>query len=572
MLPNLREKISKRISNTSYKARIMLSVGITFIIFAFILWLFIFYSIRHAGAITLNKTLLSNAQTIIQTGKIILPEPRANSFIIDKNDRIVDFHKDNKTITSFISTTVKYITTTKIIKDIISSKISKTNNRKDIIGLHISNHPLEYVRESYIQHKKHKKDKKGVMELPYNWDFIHFRYRSLFVRYIGAYIPFEKNGEKFHIVFISMLKEIIKEEYIVQIKIFLAAMFFLILLLLLINYYFQKIFNHLQSVSKEIYKITNFKLEQRIAIKTNIKETRKIFEAISTVKKGFISFTKYVPPYVVRSLLTEKREAKIGGSSQELSIFFADIENFTSIAERMTTENLLRYLDEYLRNMSKTIQMNKGIVDKFIGDAIMAFWSKESQANVNSHALSACQTAIECQIMLSKIRSTTTTIHLETGNKDAFPHTKVRMGISTGEVILGNIGYEDRMNYTVIGNKVNIASRLENLCKEYGTSIIIDEDTNRCVTKQMRTRLLDTVQIRGYSRKMKVFELIGDNKNKISDSDLEFIYRYEQALNYYTDKNYQKAKDDILKLLTLRPKDLSVIKLKNQIDNKVNKD
>ena len=137
----------------------MLAIVIVFFIFAVILWLFVFYSIRTAGAGTLNKRLLSNAQTVIQTGKLILPEPAANAFIIDKNDRIIDFHKDNKTITSFISTAVRYITTPKIIEDVISINKSKTNNRKDIIGLHISKHPSEYVRKSYIQYKKNPKRK-----------------------------------------------------------------------------------------------------------------------------------------------------------------------------------------------------------------------------------------------------------------------------------------------------------------------------------------------------------------------------------------------------------------------------
>ncbi|MEI7848621.1 MAG: adenylate/guanylate cyclase domain-containing protein, partial [Chloroflexota bacterium] len=174
---------------------------------------------------------------------------------------------------------------------------------------------------------------------------------------------------------------------------------------------------------------------------------------------------KYMPYTLVKNLMVSGNIAEIGGDSKNLTILFSDIENFTPLSEKMPPRDLMLYLSEYFETATKIIIKNGGTVDKYIGDGILAFWG--APIDDKNHAIHCCNTALELQeafkILNLKWRS------------EGKPEIMTRIGINTGNVVVGNIGSEDRLNYTVIGDQVNLASRMESLSKIYGTRIIVSE-------------------------------------------------------------------------------------------------
>src|SRR6185437_1039257 len=180
---------------------------------------------------------------------------------------------------------------------------------------------------------------------------------------------------------------------------------------------------------------------------------------------GLRSFGAYVPRDLVRAVLASGERAELGGKTKELTIFFSDLAGFTTLSETLAPEALVELLGGYFDEMTRVIQSHGGTIDKFIGDAIMAFWN--APGDEPDHAARACQAALDCQAKLDAMR-----------RADArLAGLQARIGLATGSVLVGNIGASDRMNYTVMGDTVNLASRLEGLNKAYGTPIMIAETT-----------------------------------------------------------------------------------------------
>jgi len=229
----------------------------------------------------------------------------------------------------------------------------------------------------------------------------------------------------------------------------------------------RSISSSLAILCEEVDKVSRLELDSSRVVESRILEVVRIDESVRNMKRGLRSFKKYVPLDLVHQLNALKKEALLEGEKRELSIFFSDIADFTSISERLTPEELVQRLGVYFNGMSRIVLDNAGTLDKYIGDAIMAFWGAPLPRE--NHASLACASALKCQQYLDRLA-----IDLAV---ESHPVFRTRIGIHTGEVIVGNIGYEERMNYTIIGDAVNLASRLEGLNKFYQTRIIISEDT-----------------------------------------------------------------------------------------------
>jgi adenylate cyclase len=188
---------------------------------------------------------------------------------------------------------------------------------------------------------------------------------------------------------------------------------------------------------------------------TIILEVDQLQRALEDMKTSLRSFRKYVPADLVAMLMASGQEAALGGERRPLTIYFSDIANFTTISESMDPENLVDHLGDYLQVLSDQILTTGGTVDKYIGDAIMAFWG--APVELPDHALAACTAAVRNQKILLELRARWT--------REGKPPFQARIGINTGEVVVGNIGSAQRLNYTVIGDEVNLASRLEGLNK-----------------------------------------------------------------------------------------------------------
>ena len=305
----------------------------------------------------------------------------------------------------------------------------------------------------------------------------------------------------------------------------------------------------LGEIARETEAIGQFELEAQPLGHSMFKEVDQLMVATQNMKTSLRSFKKYVPADLVREVLASGQEAELGGRRETLTIFFSDIKGFTSISEVLSPESLVEQMAEYLEAMSNEIRKNPpGTVDKFIGDSIMAFWGAPTPNP--EHAPSACRAALLCQERLGQLR--------EKWAQEGKPLFFQRIGIYTGEVIVGNIGSESRMNYTVIGDTVNIASRLEGLNKHYGTAIIIGQNTCELVKEEFIVRPLDLVSVVGSTKGIKIYELLGE-KNNTDGQKVRVAELCAAALELYLGRRWNEATENYKKVLELSPEDQSAI-------------
>jgi adenylate cyclase len=255
----------------------------------------------------------------------------------------------------------------------------------------------------------------------------------------------------------------------------------------------------LRALTREAQAIGRLELRANSATVSRVTEVATLANSMADMKSSLRSFQKFVPADVVRDIVTSATEARLGGQRATLTLFFSDIRDFTAMAEQMTPEALVSHVGQYLGEMSEVIQRAGGTVDKFIGDGIMAFWGapRENQ----HHASHACRAALECQRCLAGLRQA----WLQSGR----PPLHARIGLHTGSVIVGNIGSESRLNYTALGDGVNLTSRLEGLNKFYGTEILLSSTCVDAAGQSIITRPVDQVAVKGRLEGFVVHELLG---------------------------------------------------------------
>jgi adenylate cyclase len=252
-------------------------------------------------------------------------------------------------------------------------------------------------------------------------------------------------------------------------------------------------------------------------------------------------FGKYVSPVVIDNLIKNPERLKLGGERRNITLFFSDIRGFTSISEKLDPEELVRLLNEYLSEMTKIIMNNQGLVDKFMGDAIMAFWGAPIEQS--DHAEKACLSSLE---MINKLKDLQ-----EKWKKEGIPSFNIGIGLNTGDAIVGNMGSFDRFDYTAMGDNVNLASRLEGLNKFYGTNIIISENTYNIVKNKFETRKLDAVRVKGKKKPILIYELLSQ-KDGLSKDQRQFVSLYESALELYFKKKWKEAMESFKAALDIR--------------------
>ncbi len=252
------------------------------------------------------------------------------------------------------------------------------------------------------------------------------------------------------------------------------------------------------------------------------------------------AFGKYISKDLLREIITHQKELKLGGAKRTITIFFSDVRDFTTISERLRPEELVHLLNQYLTEMTKIILANNGTVDKFIGDAVMAFWN--APLVEERHAQLACKTAVEQLNALGSLR--------EKWRKEKLPEIGIGVGIHTGEAIIGNMGSEDRFDYTAMGDTINLGSRLEGLTKQYGVSIIISEATYKIVKDEFKCRKLDAVKVKGKKISVVIYELC-------AEYDKKFVSKYENALKLYLSRKFRQALKEFDSALKMKKDDKS---------------
>jgi adenylate cyclase len=244
-------------------------------------------------------------------------------------------------------------------------------------------------------------------------------------------------------------------------------------------------------------------------------------------------FSKYISAAVVNELVANPEKAKLGGDRRELTVFFSDIAGFTTISEQFYTrpEGLVELLNEYLDEMTTIVLKHEGTLDKYEGDAIMAFWG--APIAQKDHALRTCLASLDMQKRLAVLRPK--------WKKEGRPGLEVRIGINSGTMIVGNMGGRDRFDYTVIGDSVNLASRLEGANKQYGSNIMISDFTFQHVKERVKVRELDLIQVKGKTEPVKVWELLGTADMQMTDNQKQSLEIYHEGLRLYRERNWQEA-------------------------------
>lgn len=249
------------------------------------------------------------------------------------------------------------------------------------------------------------------------------------------------------------------------------------------------------------------------------------------------AFGHYVNKDLVEQIIKDPSLLELGGAKRNVTAFFSDIAGFTSISEKMDPAHLVNFLNTYLNDMTQIIIGQKGTLDKYEGDAIMAFWG--APIPEEKHAQLACAAALENQKKLMTLRAE--------WQKQGLPPIEVRIGINSGEAIAGNMGSENRFDYTVMGDNVNLASRLEGINKQYGTRILISGSTYEQVKDLFVCRELDRIRVKGKQEVVTIYELIA-KKEEVTPEQNQVMTIFMNALNLYRQKNFIAAETEFKKL------------------------
>ncbi len=243
-------------------------------------------------------------------------------------------------------------------------------------------------------------------------------------------------------------------------------------------------------------------------------------------------FSSYVPADIVEEISKNPDSVLIQWEKREMSIFFSDIVSFTNISEQIDPEKIVTLLNEYFSEMTKIIHHNKGTLDKYIGDSVMCFFN--APLKQENHSFYACETALQQQKRLKELN--------QAWQIQGFPEIKIRIGLHTGEAVHGNIGSTDtRVSYTIIGDSVNLASRLEGVCKEYAVFICVSQTIYDLQKDAFHFRELDTIAVKWKKQAVNIYQLLGSKSSQIPEKNQEYLRKYAEGLVYYREENYKKA-------------------------------
>ncbi|WP_319470206.1 adenylate/guanylate cyclase domain-containing protein [uncultured Pseudodesulfovibrio sp.] len=292
----------------------------------------------------------------------------------------------------------------------------------------------------------------------------------------------------------------------------------------------------LNRLAREADKIRHFKLDSTVNVRSHISEIAELSKAVKTMQMSLRSFGRYVPKTLVKQLLLAKKIPELGGERREATLLFSDIADFTTISESMEAEKLMLKVSEYLQAVSSVILRHEGTIDKYIGDAVMAFWNSPSPQE--NHAELACDAALGAREASEALNRKWTA--------EGLPAMHTRFGLHTGDPIIGNVGSDDRMNYTAMGAPVNLASRLEGLNKYCGTQILASESVVKQAGDGFLFRPVGKVMPKGTTIPVSVYELLGRRGGPmdfhVSPEELpHFIETWETAYTAYLDRRFEEA-------------------------------
>jgi adenylate cyclase len=262
------------------------------------------------------------------------------------------------------------------------------------------------------------------------------------------------------------------------------------------------------------------------------------------------TFGKYIDPRILEHVLAQPGAEAVASGRRDMTVLFADLVGFTGLSERLTPLLMVTLLNRHFGLQALAVQEHHGVVDKFVGDSIVAFWGPPF-VKAEEHAVLACRAAQAQVLTLDSLRRELPDI---TGLRRGAPAIDLCIGICTGEVVVGNIGSENTRSYTVIGDTVNLGARLERANRVYGTQILLSESTARAIGSQFETREIDTISVKGKTETTRVFELMSA-AGQLSEALVRLRERYEQARRMYLAQDWDAAEATFRECLQIRPND-----------------
>ncbi len=284
-----------------------------------------------------------------------------------------------------------------------------------------------------------------------------------------------------------------------------------------------------ENVSKQLQAIESLQFDVPASRPSNIREIARLEHAASLLRNSLKSFSSFVPLDIVRQLIKSGIPLTLGVEPRFLTVFFSDLENFSTHSETLAPDDLLVQISTYLEQVSGAISEEGGTVDKFIGDGVMAFWNAPVQRP--DHVLRACAGALRAARRMERVN--------DTWEAEGRPRIRIRIGLNCANVLVGNVGSSARLNYTALGDGVNVAARLEGINKQFGTTICISDSIYDQVRTEILARPLKRVQVKGRKTEFMIYELLALRAS--DDPELSVRDRDEQlsAMTWHASQKFE---------------------------------
>ncbi|MFN6525766.1 GAF domain-containing protein [Nostoc sp. ChiSLP03a] len=274
-----------------------------------------------------------------------------------------------------------------------------------------------------------------------------------------------------------------------------------------------------------------------------------VLEDITQEKRMKTTMSRYLTPHVAEQVMALGEDALMVGERKEVTILFSDIRGYTTLTENLGAAEVVLLLNQYFETMVEAVFNHEGTLDKFIGDALMAVFGAPLPLTEN-HAWRAVQSALDMRRRLEEFNQRRII--------QAQPRIRIGIGISSGDVVSGNIGSRKRMDYTVIGDGVNLSSRLEAVTKDYGCDILLSEFTYQLCSDRIWVRQLDKIRVKGKHQAVNIYELIGDRTTPLDANTQEFLFHYHTGRDAYLSRNFSQAIACFEAAKSIQPQDQAV--------------
>ncbi len=328
----------------------------------------------------------------------------------------------------------------------------------------------------------------------------------------------------------------------------------------------------MHSLADEADRIRSLQLDSALCLRSRIDEVDRLGAAMTSMRSALASFSRYLPKALVQQFIATGTDPVPGGERREITLLFSDVENFTPLAEHLAPEDLMQAMSEYFQAVGQAILDSGGTIDKFIGDAVMAFWNAPFETS--DHVEQACLAALRVARASEELNARRAAAGL--------PLLRTRVGVHTGAAVVGNLGSADRMDYTALGANVNLASRLEGMNKFYATRILASHAVRDKAKGDFLFRSVDVVVPKGATDPLAVFELVGampaspHAEVAAPRASLGFCSRWERAITLYRTAQWDRALAEFTALSEQHPDDhlasMYCTRTKRLMENKLGRD